>query len=242
MAATQRAPHLNDAFYTRIIAHRLGMIPQHVANLDHPQATPPYRKLQAYSAFRQDLELLITRYSAGEDVKALRDQLPSVIQSLGLYVKHKGGAYLIDEQKLDSYSHGLWLVSLAQLLDATDAQWDVLLAHLGSTGKDAVFDRLVALRSPGVKPTATLLHAKAYKSLIDGLDAQGPKQAAALGKFIDGWYKAMKNAYWHENHHGNDPAFFGYWCFELAAFVKGLGLDESSFAQHANYPRDLARR
>ena len=50
----------------------------------------------------------------------------------------------------------------------------------------------------------------------------------------------MSGAYWHDSHLNKDTGYFGYWCFELAAFVKALGIPDDAFADNPFYPRDLA--
>jgi hypothetical protein len=51
--------------------------------------------------------------------------------------------------------------------------------------------------------------------------------------------------YWWDGHGIIDRgglAYSGYWCFEAAAVVKLLGIDDSSFRDNEYYPADLLPR
>jgi hypothetical protein len=83
------------------------------------------------------------------------------------------------------------------------------------------------------------MYPRPYGPLRDALDASGDEQSQKLTEFLDGWYDGMEAAYWHGSHTGSDAGYFGYWCFELAAFVKQLGINDSTFADNLYYPSDL---
>lgn len=67
------------------------------------------------------------------------------------------------------------------------------------------------------------------------------QQPVLIDKFLKGYYKGMKNAYWHDSHLGEDACYFGYWCFELAALVKGYRINDASFIDNQYYPSDIVR-
>jgi len=52
------------------------------------------------------------------------------------------------------------------------------------------------------------------------------------------WRKRV--GWWGSFENGSD-GYFGYWCFEAALAVRLFGIDDSSFADHSYYPKDLAR-
>jgi hypothetical protein len=51
----------------------------------------------------------------------------------------------------------------------------------------------------------------------------------------------MTQVYWHDKHTIKGVGFFGYWCFEVAAFVRKLGINDEPFADNPYYPRDLVK-
>jgi hypothetical protein len=57
---------------------------------------------------------------------------------------------------------------------------------------------------------------------------------------LDSWYKEHKDAYWYNTHESSRDTYYGYWCFEVAALVKVLRINDSEFRTHKFYPVDLA--
>lgn len=49
----------------------------------------------------------------------------------------------------------------------------------------------------------------------------------------------MKLTYWYDSDKNKHETFFGYWCFESAAFIKILNLDDSIIEKQEYYPYDL---
>jgi len=203
-----------------------------------PDTAPNQRRMLRHAVYRRELELLIARYSRGEPVAALRAAYPRVIDALAEYQQHAGNAAQ-DFDNFDAYVLALWIMALAVLLDVGDDQTRRAAQELGNSRRDAIFDRLLALRLPGQEETRTLMYPRPYGPLRDALDASGDEQSQKLTEFLDGWYNGIKAAYWQGSHTGSDAGYFGYWCFELAAFVKQLGINDSTFADNLYYPSDL---
>ena len=125
------------------------------------------------------------------------------------------------------------------MLDVGDAEFHRAVKDLGNEGRDALFDRLVALRIPDRVTTMTLMYPKPYEPLLRALDATGEQQTRLIERFLAVDDDGMWSAYWHDRHLSDDSGYFGYWCFELAAFVRELRIDDATFADSAFYPRDL---
>jgi len=208
-----------------------------------PDTSPEHRRQLRHTVYRRELEQLIARYSLGEPIEVLRAGYPKVIEALAEYQQQAGGA-AHDFEHFDAYVLALWITSLAILLGVDDNEARRAVRELDNEGRDCVFDRLVALRSPsaGRTPTATLLYPNPYQPLRDALVAGGAEQTRLIQDFLARWYDGMQPAYWHGSHRRRDAGYFGYWCFELAAFVKGLGIDDRAFVDHPHYPRDLVHQ
>jgi Domain of unknown function (DUF1911)/Domain of unknown function (DUF1910) len=187
------------------------------------------------------LELLIANYSGGTDIAILKHLYSPVIDALEAYLEIRGEPFSF--KVLDKYVHALWLIALAILLDATDNELARVTRLFDYAGYDGLFERLVALRFPQrpIKHTFAdpLLYPRPYEFLYRALDADGPEQDALIAQFLKRYYRGMRHAYWHDRHLSTDTGFFGYWCFELAAFVKVLHIPDQSFADNVYYPRDL---
>ena len=199
--------------------------------------------LHLHRIFRTELELLIAAYSAGASADELRARYPRVIEALGAH-QRVSGPRSHEFQRFDAYIQGLWLVALAILLDIDDAGLKAAIIQIKNGAQDALFDRLLALRMPDRAKTTKLLYPKPYKPLYEALDAPVEAKPALVAKFLKNYYNGMAPAYWQGSHddgdvEDDDRGYFGYWCFELAAFAKCGVLDDTSFRDHEMYPRDL---
>ena len=84
------------------------------------------------------------------------------------------------------------------------------------------------------------LHPRPYKLLFDVVQANPESRPRLIRGYLDGYYKQSRGAYWWGSHELGSP-YVGYWCFEVAAFVKKLGIDDSAFADNPYYPRDIVK-
>ena len=186
------------------------------------------------------MEQLITRYSRGEAVHTLRGSFPEIVEALSACQReprNKG----FDFGELDAYVYALWLVSLGFLLDIDETLIRTLLKELGNEGTDALFERLVSSKISGRPNSKLLVHPNPYQILLEAANSKGELQIQLIQKFLSGYYTGMRQTYWHDSHLGEDAGFFGYWCFELAALVKVLGINDDAFSHNVFYPVDLVR-
>jgi Domain of unknown function (DUF1911)/Domain of unknown function (DUF1910) len=210
------------------------------AKLAQPDTTAGHRASLAYNIFKDDLEQMVARYSAGEEIAVLKAHLPRVVAEFAArFREEKAEGLTLDA--LDNYSQVVWLVSLALLLDTDVLTWRTLITTIDATSPDALLDRLIALRDQHRPIALRVLFPKPYAVLLAALSAGGKKQSDLVTKFLAGYYKSMKTAYWHDTHAPRGKGFFGYWCFELAAFAKKLPICDEAFSDNIYYPRDLVR-
>jgi len=187
------------------------------------------------------LALLSAQYSRGEAVASLRPMFPPIIDALAAY---RGDLWVarppFDFSDIDQYVSALWLVALAVLLDADHQDVRRLVDVIDQEGKDAIFDRLVALRIADRLQATGLLYPRPYEYLLHALDEDGAERERLIGLFLRRYYRGMRHTGWYDMHLRPEPGgFAGYWCFELAAFVKGLSIPNQAFADNVYYPRDL---
>jgi hypothetical protein len=199
--------------------------------------TSTQRRLQLrFDVSIYTLELFITMYSSGSNISQLRDFFSVVVNARQNYVRLTEKPLSFD--LFDTYIHTLWMVSLAILLDIPRSEFERLVNSISNLGCDGVYDRLVALRLDH-EPTHTLLYPRPYEFLCQALDAPPDMRRNHIQEFLKRYYRGMRHAYWYDQHRHPKSGFFGYWCFELAAFVKALGIDDQDFADNLYYPRDL---
>ncbi|MGC1375907.1 MAG: PoNe immunity protein domain-containing protein [Anaerolineales bacterium] len=236
----KRETFKEQAYFDEQVMYNDDMLLKFKETIANNNTTPEHRRRLRHTVFRRQVEQLILRYSQGETVSVIRDDFPAIVSALSAYQAEPGYSPH-NFAEFDAYIYGIWLVSLAILLDVEDKIFNDLLAELGNRGRDALYERLVALRISGGPQISTLMYPKPYQFLFDALDSTGDEQASLIMQFLKTYYKGMKKAYWHDSHLGKDAGFFGYWCFELAAFVKKLKIDDHTFVENIFYPVDLVK-
>ncbi len=198
-----------------------------------PETEADHRSQLQHSVYSQRLHMLIACYSRGDEVATVAEQFPAVVDSLELSLQGDFADPFVFRE-FDAYVHGLWLTSLAHLLKAPDELHD-RIRDVFRDESDPIFDRL-AQRTPS---SNVLCHPRPYGDLLNALESGGPDADKGYKKFLKKWYSGMKRTYWHGSHRGENAGYFGYWCLELAALVYLYEIDDSSFADHENYPSDL---
>jgi hypothetical protein len=112
--------------------------------------------------------------------------------------------------------------------------------------RDAVWERLISLLGHGDgRPSVTgLVWPEAYEQLFETLKQQAstPTRLTAIRTFLDGWLKQMRTSTnpFYSNEKNPNNTYVGYWCFEAAAAVAAMGIDDIIFRDHPNYPKDWA--
>jgi hypothetical protein len=189
--------------------------------------------------FQENLTLLIAQYSRGDETLKLENTFIDVLKALINY--YETPVYKpFNFYALDEYITAIWLVAWAFILDIDHKYINLLISIIDSRGKDAFFDSLVSLKSSNKVTSSHLIYPQLYNSLLASLSLQDKQQQANLiSDFLRNYYQGCQEVSWHNSHLQNNYHFFGYWCFELAALVKILKLDDRLYANNLFYPRDL---
>ncbi|GAA4207968.1 DUF1911 domain-containing protein [Pedobacter jeongneungensis] len=80
-----------------------------------------------------------------------------------------------------------------------------------------------------------------YQKLYEISKLSKPEAESAIEKYLDKWYGMHKDDPWY-NTHLPDKGYSGYWAWEVGAFVKVMGLDDSRFKDNIYYPYDMVHR
>jgi len=225
-------------------------IPEMVIQTKSPSANKKYRAQFIFTIFRERSELLIERYSRGDDLHDLRITLPEIIETwewarqeeLKVFNENEMANRHNFARNLDAYCLALWMVSITICLKADNDILQRMLKLIGNEGEDWLFEQLVARHAPGRKSTEQLLYPKPYQLLKDAIEETVQEDRNRLmEKFLKTWYPGMSKTYWHDCHKGPEGGgYFGYWCFEAAGVVRVFGIDDSAFRDNLYYPKDLA--
>lgn len=223
---------------------------------------PTYSAQFSFDTSKYSLNLMLKMYSQGESVQVISRVFVEILDYWELsnelsdkiceeHDLESCRSWVFELSDLNHYNWCFWLVGLALALEIPDGQWNRLLALIGSEGEDALLDRVIASRQPARKIGPQLLHPKPYARLMKAIDAPVDQQSGLLFEFVDHWYpelfrRGKDELWWYvfgdpEKHPLKMGSYFGRWCIEAVAAVKGFGLDDDLCLGHEHYPGDLLR-
>ncbi|KVD85872.1 hypothetical protein WI90_26135 [Burkholderia ubonensis] len=192
--------------------------------------------------------LMLLRYTAGEPIVELREQLGEVVAAYEEYARrqaavHRPGWPPLRLSELEDYERAVQLIGLCHLLHRRD-----LLPRIAAMedpfyeGEDGLYEDLLAYAIKGRVDVETCLH----ESYIDCLNSiygeTDDERLTDLNAYLEQWYASMKEVSWHDSHlnlSNEWGLYFGYWAFEAAALAYILDLDDTSLRKHIAYPKDL---
>jgi hypothetical protein len=201
---------------------------------------------QALDSYEHDLDRIIAGYSRGDSAEELRlayefavrkvvavDQLMQARYSPGVHAfTHRGHAAEIFRNQVVLLSFGLCLHG------SSDEAKAVL--RCGERG-DPITETLAAACAPGSEVAAgSPTYYKAFDGLYDAIKAAPNSRASCIARYLQSWYDVkMEGFSFKDIHLVENSGYVGYWCVEAVGIVAALGIDDSSFADHPLYPRDL---
>jgi hypothetical protein len=208
------------------------------------------RRSYAWKVASESLELLILRYTAGHAISELSRELPSVIAAFGVYVPLNNPppqeAHTLTITQHEAYVYVMWLLALCRLLGHAELV-PTVLGWINKNaeynrGRDGLFEAVVEKLTGKKEPVErVLLHPAAYRPLAKATAPDVQDRPALVKEFLDGWYKNMKDCYWHGTHTDKESSsYFGYWAFEAALVTVLWNIDDTSYRDHLVYPKDLA--
>ena len=223
-------------------------IRRYTERVGNPELREEARGKSAWMAATYSLDLVILRYTAGRPIESLSRELPSVIEAFDRYIPFNNPppseARTLTITQIEAYVYVMWLLSLCKLLGHADLVPKVLswlnIGREFSRGRDTLFEQVVGKLTGAMEdPGRYILHLAPYAPLGKAVIAEHADDRPALVKeFLDGWYKGLKECYWHGTH-TDQIGYFGYWAFEAALVTVLWDIDDSSYRDHLVYPKDL---
>ena len=203
----------------------------------------------AWSIASEQLELLILRYTAGQSIADLSREFPTVISGFEQFIPfdepRPNEAHTLTITQHEAYVYVMWLLALCRLLGhaelvPTVMSWIDRNAEY-NRGRDGLFEAVVEKLTGKKEPVErVLLHPAAYRPLAKAAAPDAQDRPALVKEFLDGWYKNMKDCYWHGTHTDKEgSSYFGYWAFEAALVTVLWNIDDSGYRDHLVYPKDL---
>jgi hypothetical protein len=235
----KREPLMTQAYFDESVQYLQSTIAKRRSDLNQAhQFKKPH--ILARANFRDSCELLIARYSRGDEVSAIAADFEQALENWEcLHAYGNNGS--TDFEYLDDYVRSLWMAGLAWLFNVDASHWTRLLTCAGNEGVDRLFERIVSTKVAGRKPATSLAHHDVYESLDAAWYSSGDDQLTKIRTFLKGWYKKLDGIGWHDSHKGPEGGgFVGYWAIEAAAAVVILKVDDTSLRGLPYYPKDLA--
>lgn len=194
--------------------------------------------------------LFLLRYTGGEAIEPMREELERVVAAYEAYAPLRRLAhedpdfppFLFGE--LDEYEATFQIIGLCYLLHRRD-----LLPRIAAMqdpyyrAQDTLYEDLLAYELEGRHDVDQWFHDQPYRDLINSFYRDTDEESIEeLIRYLDGWYPGMRRTVWHGGHLKQADGFrtyHGYWAIGAAVATYLLELDDSSYRDHPMYPKDL---
>lgn len=206
---------------------------------------------QAYAADRRAqtrFELMLLRYTAGEPIEELREELEDVVAAYEEYAQrqaavHRPGWPPLRLSEVEDYERTVQLIGLGHLLHRRD-----LLPRIAAMedpfyeGEDGLYEDMLAYAIKGRYEVDTCMH-DSYLDCLNSIYGEDDEERLTdMNTYLEQWYASMSDVSWHDSHlnlSNEWGLYFGYWAIEAAALAYILKLDDTSLREHIVYPKDL---
>lgn len=250
-------------FWNEWVDFRAGELVRMRRILDASEGNRHHRPQYTLDLAKTTLELMLSKYSRGDDVSSLVPLFETLLEAWEESVQLEKGVYSKAQIRIrnswavniDFYDYCFRAVGLAILLEIPESQWRRLITLVGNVGQDAILDRIIASRDSGREIGGSVCFSKAYGGLIGILDTACGEGAQQLRRYVDGWFQGLFDAgsrdfpseyrtpYWWvfcaDEERGVQGGYFGCWCIEAAVVAKVVGVDDELCIEHPHYPGDL---
>ncbi|WP_354684319.1 PoNe immunity protein domain-containing protein [Cupriavidus necator] len=247
----KRQPFLFETYYSSYIKWFESVMRPALKEGSVSNTEPKWLHL-AWRAYASELfTVLALKYTAGESVEELRDQLAEIVQcheqAATAQREAEGDPHCsgVDLAYIDDYVHYVGLLSLAILLHREDLipRLHGLIAGSAFDKDDALVEELLTRYLRDRPYLDTFYHDEPYEPLLDATAGDTPDEKLAdLKTYLKKWYGGMKGTGWYNAHKGmtdeGGGGYFGYWAWEAGAIAYLHGIDDSTI-NSMYYPKDL---
>jgi hypothetical protein len=235
----QRAAFKDAAFFNMMTDKKLSVIKMYQEQNVALKEQGKFRPVNNWFLAAEYLDLVYINYSMGCDMEACREQYI-------LAADYYGKGWDADA----FYADIIDMVALGLLLNVPDEVFEPVVNYIrqSDTGSsypiwtpDALLWFIINSKIPRSGPQPDTLISEAYRDIYDLTKMPKTDAAREMKLYLDKWYLLHKNDPWYDNHK-KERSYKGYWCWEAGAVTKIMGLDDSGYAAHPNYPYDMVRR
>ncbi|MFM0491869.1 DUF1911 domain-containing protein [Paraburkholderia sp. SIMBA_061] len=207
------------------------------------------RAIAASWRAKEQFELMLLRYTAGEPIESMPHELEIVVAAYEEYAVLQRVArddkqwpvFLLNG--LADYERTVQLIGLCHLLHRRDLLPRIAALEDGVyRAQDSLYEDLLAYGVEG-RVDADQWYHESYRDCINSIYGDTDEESLAdLDAYLEQWYGSMKLAPWHDAHldlSESGGAYFGYWAIEAAAVAYLRELDDTCLRRHLVYPKDL---
>lgn len=202
---------------------------------------------RAHSLVAYALQIVILRYSAGDEIQATKASVLQWVEAMELQQrvlaslppKHEDKV-MYERVTLDTVYDALAMMAFAKALHFNAAETTRLVNAIGHPGEDALIDEAARALGDARRPVApTCKFPKVYDPLLEVWRCAPSERPEKLLAFAKVWKKKIKPIYWSDSLNGADGAYFGYWCFDVALAAMVLDIEDEPLRDSPYYPKDL---
>ncbi|AVS64769.1 hypothetical protein C8245_02830 [Paracidovorax avenae] len=203
---------------------------------------------RAHSLLQYALQIVILRYSAGEEIQAIKESALHWIEARELQQRvlaavpptQKDVKAMYERVTLDTVYDALTMMAFGKALHFNASEMKRLINAIGHPGEDALIDEGARALGDAQRPVAEACKfPKVYDPLLEVWRCDPSERPAKLLAFSKVWKKKIKPIYWSDSLNGEDGAYFGYWCFDVALAAIALDIPDEALRDNPYYPKDL---
>lgn len=179
-----------------------------------------------HAIFKISFEILLARYSKGDDLTLLKeDYIKSIPKFKAVFSE------IIDVNILQ-------FIALSVLLNVNlfdDKEFLLLLDKFEVS--HGVID--ILMNKENVADFSSYKDIKQFRPWIEELYQLPDEREIIISNQLSNWYRSQRSNYFYGYDKKKEPLYFGYWALDIAALVKVLNIPDDSFKDHKYYTYDL---
>ena len=231
-----RAEYKDVAFFKKMFDKKQSIIKMYQEQNVTLKQQEKFRPINNWVLAMEHLDLVYLNYSIGNDISLCYNEY---IAAAGYY----GEGWDADA----FYADMIDMVALGSLLNVPDEVYEPVINYIRQSDSgssyptwtpDALLWYIINTKKPGSGPQPDTLITEAYRDIYDLTKMPKADAEREMKLYLDKWYRLHKDDSWYENHK-KEGSYKGYWSWEAGAITKILGLDDSGYANHPNYPYDM---
>ncbi|MBF0787321.1 MULTISPECIES: PoNe immunity protein domain-containing protein [unclassified Streptococcus] len=176
--------------------------------------------------FRISVEILIARYSKGDNLAVIKEEYINCIP------KFKAAfSEIID-------TNSVQFIALGTLLNIDLSEDEELLSLIEQYDISYSLVEIFVNKNTDID-VRLYKDIKRFRPWIAEFYNKPDEREAIISKQLSNWYRSQRSSYFFGYDKEEEPFYFGYWALEIAALVKVLNIPDDSFSDHKYYPYDL---